>query len=1812
MDIGHRLPILSEAEVRSTAAHEILASREEFWRQRLEQFKIVQLPFSSLEGKAPATWQSSAWLMPSALAELSPSDRAEFLLTAWLVYLARITGESELQLGWTPAPNKSRAGVKALEVLVASVVPMAITIDLDNNFAEVRTAVAAEFVQLNEQDTFARDLIARCPTLRAVEALRLRRPWLVGVTVTGEGCSAAEESASSSSSAIARSGELLTLEICALDGSFRWHFDASRLQPNQIEHMTQHLQNLLCAVEADAQQPVWRVELLSSSERAYLLEELNRTAAAYPSERCIHEVFEAEVRRAPDAVAVVYQDECLSYGELNARANRLARHLIAIGVTPDQPVAICLQRSPMMVVGLLAILKAGGAYLPLDPAYPSARLHQVLADAVPQLLLADAAGRAALGAEALADLTVVDLAATPEWANLPASDPDPRALGLTSRHLAYVIYTSGSSGMPNGVEMPHRSLMNLLWSSPDCDAPKRRTLQFTTLNFDVSFQELFCCWRDGGLLVLVREEIRADFSELLDFVWREEIERLFLPFVALNHFAEVWCARGTLLPSLREVYTAGEQLRVTPEIKSFFETHPRARLINQYGPTETHVVTEHHLAADPSCWPQLPPIGRPIANTRVYLLDGHGEPVPFGAAGELYIGGAGVARGYLNRPELTAERFIASRFVDGDRLYRTGDLARYLPDGNLEFLGRNDDQVKIRGFRIEPGEIAARLIEHAWVRDAVVVAQQDGTGEKQLVAYVVCASEAQSDELDGAGAELAATLRAHVDAHLPDYMVPAAFVRLAALPLTVNGKLDRKALPAPDDEAYAHRAYEQPQGEIETALAQIWAELLGVERVGRHDHFFALGGHSLLAVQLMERLRRRSLGVEVRTLFAKPVLADLAASLGSHQEVAVPANLISEQSTAITPEMLPLIELTQGEIDRIVATVPGGIGNIQDIYALSPLQDGILFHHLLASQGDPYLLVGQMAFADRGLLERYLAAAQRVVDRHDILRTSFVWEGLSRPAQVVWRNAPLEVSEVELDGSEGPGPAQLKDRFDPRRHRIDLGRAPLLRFVIAREPGSARWLLLQLQHHLIGDHATSEVMHAEMRAELEGRAHELIAPQPFRNLVAQARLGVGAKAHEEFFRGLLADVDEPTLPFGLSEVHGDGSRAHEARRMLPQALNARLRSQARRLGVSLASLCHLAWGQVVARSSGRERVVFGTVLFGRMHGGAGADRPMGLFMNTLPLRLDLDGTAVEASVRTTHARLAELLAHEHASLALAQRCSAVAAPAPLFSSLFNYRHTTPAVTSGTDDVLSGVEWLSERERTNYPLTLSVDDFGQALGLVAEAAEPVSSDRICGYMQHALEQLAEALERAPNRPVRELDILPPAERAYLLEELNRTAAAYPTERCIHELFEAQVRQAPDAVAVVYQDECLSYGELNARANRLAHHLIGLGVTPDQPVAICLQRSVAMVVGLLAILKAGGAYLPLDPAYPSARLRQVLEDAAPLLVLADAAGRAALGADALLDLTVVDLETATPAWAALPATDPDVRALGLTSRHLAYVIYTSGSSGKPKGVMVEHAQIVRLFEATGSWYGFTEHDVWCLFHSFSFDFSVWELWGALRYGGRLVLVPSHTARSASDFHDLICKSGVTVLNQTPSAFKALIEADSQSSVRSRIRYVIFGGEALEPSILKPWYARHSDCALQLINMYGITETTVHVTYRPLDQSDTSNSGSPIGRRIPDLRLYVLDRFGQPVPFGAVGELYIGGAGVARGYLNRPELTAERFIASRFVDGDRLYRTGDLARYLPDGNLEFLGRNDDQVKIRGFRIEPGEIAARLIEHA
>ncbi|MCK1428307.1 amino acid adenylation domain-containing protein, partial [Bradyrhizobium sp. 87] len=661
LDVGDCLPVLGDDQARSiTVAHEMLASQERFWRQRFERFKTLQFPFlSSREAGARYKWQSSSWFVPSGLAELSPTDRAEYLISAWLIYLARVTGQSELQLGWTPAPKSSRAGLKIIDALVASVVPMEITIDLGHGFAAVRKLVAAECAQLREYDSFARDLIARCPSLGGIELLRSRRPWPIGITVVANSCSATGVSLSSEA---ILSGELLTFEVCALDGRFRLHFDASRLVADQIDRITQHLQSLLFEVAADAHRPVQRIGLLPFDERVYLLEELNRTATAYPSDRCIHELFEAQVAKAPDAVAVVHEDERLSYGELNARANRLAHHLIGLGVKPDQPVAICLERGVAMVVGLLAILKAGGAYLPLDPAYPCARLKQVLEDAQPQLLLADAAGRSALGADALADLTVVDLeTATSAWAKLPASDPDPRALGLTSRHLAYVIYTSGSTGTPKGVMVEHRSLVNhTIWQADKFHFTTHDVfLQRTSPAFDAAVWELWTALSIGARSILLPRDLQLDVRKLLELLDKYGVTVLQLVPSLLAALLALTDVEQKYIGSLRFTFCGGELLR--KELASRWLQLTSQPLVNLYGPTEATIdAAAWHYSAGFNR--SVVPIGRPIANTRIYLLDGHGELVPFGAIGELYIGGAGVARGYLNRPELTAERFLADPF----------------------------------------------------------------------------------------------------------------------------------------------------------------------------------------------------------------------------------------------------------------------------------------------------------------------------------------------------------------------------------------------------------------------------------------------------------------------------------------------------------------------------------------------------------------------------------------------------------------------------------------------------------------------------------------------------------------------------------------------------------------------------------------------------------------------------------------------------------------------------------------------------------------------------------------------------------------------------------------------------------------------------------------------------------------------------------------------------------------------------------------------------------------------------------------------
>ncbi|WP_175439954.1 non-ribosomal peptide synthetase [Micromonospora nigra] len=1722
------------------------------------------------------------------------------LLTAWAIVLSRLSGHHDLIIG-TPTANRRRA---ELENLIGFFVnTLALRIDLTDHPTTTQLLHRIRdltLTTLDHQDLpFEHVVEAVNPTrnLAHTPLFQVMFAWQNNEDVALE-LPGVEVTALRSPWTSAKFD--LTLALAEHDGRITGSLEyaTALFDTTTAQRHIRYLHHVLTQLVAHPDRPIDEVTLLDATERRELVAAWGE-ATAYPVEQTIPELFARQVAATPDAVAVTFETTSLTYRDLDTRANQLAHHLRDHGVGPDTLVAVCLQRSPELVVALLAVLKAGGAYVPLDPTHPVERLTDLLRDTDPVAVLVHAATRTTLHDLTTAPLVDLD---TPHWTHRPTTSPDP---GTRPDHLAYVIHTSGSTGRPKGVMVEHANVVRLFSATAGWFGfgPADVWSLFHSFAFDFSVWEIWGALLHGGRLVIVPQLVSrspADFHRLLcdeGVTVLNQTPSAFRSLIAAQ-------ADSTRTHRLRTVVFGGEALDPTM-LRPWYADRRNGdtELVNMYGITETTVhVTYRPLTPADAERPGVSPIGRPLGDLRLYVLDGRGEPVPPGVVGELHVGGAGVARGYLNRPALTAQRFRPSPFVATDRLYATGDLVRHRADGSLEYLGRNDSQVQIRGYRVELGEIEAQLAACPGVRDAVVTVTTDATHEPRLVGYYTASVRRLTAE----------ALRTRLAGVLPEHMVPAAYVRVAEWPLTPNGKLDHTALPAPDGSAFAAEHYAEPVGPTETALAAIWAEVLGVERVGRHDNFFALGGHSLLALRVLERMRRQGLSADVRTLFGSPVLADLAAAVGAGADRADAApEPIPAGCDRITPDLLPLVTFSQEEIDTVVATVDGGASNVRDIYPLAPVQEGMLFHHLMARDRDPYLVTTVLRFADRHRLDRYRAALEAVIARHDVLRTGVVWHGVTEPVQVVWRRAPLPVEEVTVDPAGADPLRQLREHVDRRHGRLPLDRAPLLRLVVARDPHDGGWLAVELIHHIVDDNTSLKQLRAEVRAYLAGEGDRLPPPLPFRDFVARIRRGTDRAEQESFFRRMLSDVDSPTVPFGLRDIHGDGHTMRDARLRLGADLTLRLRQRAQALHVGVTSLFHVAWGQVLARASGRRDVVFGTVLSGRMDGGAGNDRILGPFLNTLPLRITLDGTGTTECVLRTHEALTGLIRHEHASLALAQSCSGVAPPAPLFTALLNYRHAevlaesdVPAPTPDADDLT----YLTAQERGNYPLALDVDDLRDDVLLTVAAAAEVAADRICTMVRQALETLVDALERTPDATVDGLDVLPPAERRRLVEEGNDATVAYPAGRCVHHLIEDQAARDPHAVALVLGDDQLTYGELDTRANRLAHHLRARGVGPDRLVAICLERSLDTVVALLAVLKAGGAYLPLDPAYPVDRLAAMLRDSTPVAALTHGPARERLhAASAGSDTPVVDLDLDAADWAELPADAPVVDGAG--AHHLAYVIYTSGTAGTANGVLVEHRHLMAVAAAWEHVLDLRPGLVHLQMASFSFDVFTADVVRALGFGGRLVLCPRPLLLDSAGLYALLRRHDVDFADFVPAVLNPLLDhLDSTGGSLDGLETVVCGSDA--------WTAANaarlrSRCGprVRIVNAYGVTEAAVDSTCHLLPADGLAEATClPIGRPLPNVRVYLLDPAGEPVPDGVVGEIHIGGAGVARGYLNRPELTAQRFRANPFVPGERLYRTGDLARRLPDGELEFLGRDDFQVKIRGFRVELGEIETRL----
>ncbi|MBG4489151.1 pyoverdine non-ribosomal peptide synthetase PvdD, partial [Pseudomonas aeruginosa] len=1461
-----------------------------------------------------------------------------------------------------------------------------------------------------------------------------------------------------------------------------------------------------------------------------------------------------------------------SYGELNARANRLAHCLIARGVGADVPVGLALERSLDMLVGLLAILKAGGAYLPLDPAAPEERLAHILDDSGVRLLLTQGHLLEHLPRQAGVEVLAIDGLVLDGYAE---SDPLPT---LSADNLAYVIYTSGSTGKPKGTLLTHRNALRLFSATEAWFGFDERDVWtlFHSYAFDFSVWEIFGALLYGGRLVIVPQWVSRSPEDFYRLLCREGVTVLNQTPSAFKQLMAVACSAdmATQQPALRYVIFGGEALdlqSLRPWFQRFGDRQPQ--LVNMYGITETTVHVTYRPVSEADLEGGLvSPIGGTIPDLSWYILDRDLNPVPRGAVGELYIGRAGLARGYLRRPGLSATRFVPNPFPGGagERLYRTGDLARFQADGNIEYIGRIDHQVKVRGFRIELGEIEAALAGLAGVRDAVVLAH-DGVGGTQLVGYVVADSAEDAERLRE-------SLRESLKRHLPDYMVPAHLMLLERMPLTVNGKLDRQALPQPDA-SLSQQAYRAPGSELEQRIAAIWAEILGVERVGLDDNFFELGGHSLLATRVISRVRQeQQLDASLKALFERPVLEAFAQGL--------------ERTT------------------DAVSTIP--LADRQQPLALSFAQERQWFLWQLEPESAAYHIPSALRLRGRLDVDALQRSFDSLVARHETLRTRFRLEG-GRSYQQVQPAVSISI-EREQFGEEG-----LIERIQAIVVQpFDLERGPLLRVNLLQLAEDDHVLVL-VQHHIVSDGWSMQVMVEELVQLYAGYSQGLdvvlpALPIQYADYALWQRSWMEAGEKERqlaYWTGLLGG-EQPVLelPFDRPRPARQSHRGAQLGFELPRELVEAVRALAQREGASSFMLLLASFQALLYRYSGQADIRVGVPIANRNR--VETERLIGFFVNTQVLKADLDGR-MGFDELLAQARQRALEAQAHQDLPFEQLVEALqpernASHNPLFQVLFNHQSEIRSVTPEVqleDLRLEGLAWDGQTAQFDLTLDIQEDENGiwASFDYATDLFDASTVERLAGHWRNLLRGIV----ANPRQRLGELPLLDAPERRQTLSEWNPAQRECAVQGTLQQRFEEQARQRPQAVALILDEQRLSYGELNARANRLAHCLIARGVGADVPVGLALERSLDMLVGLLAILKAGGAYLPLDPAAPEERLAHILDDSGVRLLLTQGHLLEHLPRQAGVEVLAID-GLVLDGYA---ESDPLPT---LSADNLAYVIYTSGSTGKPKGTLLTHRNALRLFSATEAWFGFDERDVWTLFHSYAFDFSVWEIFGALLYGGRLVIVPQWVSRSPEDFYRLLCREGVTVLNQTPSAFKQLMAVACSADMATQqpaLRYVIFGGEALDLQSLRPWFQRFGDRQPQLVNMYGITETTVHVTYRPVSEADLEGGlVSPIGGTIPDLSWYILDRDLNPVPRGAVGELYIGRAGLARGYLRRPGLSATRFVPNPFPGGagERLYRTGDLARFQADGNIEYIGRIDHQVKVRGFRIELGEIEAAL----
>lgn len=1700
------------------------------------------------------------------------------LLGAWSVLLARLSGQNDVVVG-TPVANRPRAELEPMIGFFVNTLALRVRADGEQSvaqlLAQIKTTTLAAythqevpFEQVVEVLKPARDL-GYSPVFQVMLTLDNTSDMAAlawpGLTVT-----AAETPRDTTqfdlSLYLRVSGE-------ALAGYLEYAtdlFDAATVA-RYIGHFT----TLLAGMVAQDAQSLAALPLLAAAERRQLLQEFNDTRVDYAQGALIHQLFEAQVVAKPAAVALVYEGETLSYYVLNRRANQLAHMLLRRGIRPDDRVALCLERGIDMVVALLAVLKAGGAYVPLDPAYPADRLQYMLADSAPVAVLTQRSLLARLreldGTTAVPMLVLDDRDTVSLLAQQPERNPDPAALGLTCAHLAYVIYTSGSTGRPKGVMNQHDGVLNLLrWNHGQyaLDADEH-VLQKTPFSFDVSVWEFFVTLTSGARLVLARPGGHQDPRYLGAIVGAERITLLhFVPSmlqIFLDHADLRQCG------SLRRVLCIGEAL--PPALQERFQRLlPHVELHNLYGPTEAAV----HVTfwrCDATLHAGKVPMGRPIANTQLYVLDAQRQPVPIGVSGEVYIGGANVARGYLNRPDLTAERFVADPFSDRPdaRMYQTGDIGRWLADGTIEYLGRNDFQVKIRGFRIELGEIEARFSACAGVDEAVVVARDDNAGGKQLVAYL----------LASAAIPPIADLRVQLAAVLPEYMLPGAFVVLDAWPLTANGKLDRNALPAPDHAAVVTRAYRTPSGETEIAIAQIWQGLLGLQQIGRDDNFFELGGHSLLAIQALSRVQSR-FGTELplRALFESPTVALLSERV---QEAGLGA------ARALHA------------VDR------------QAALPLSFAQQRLWFVQEMEGASTTYNMPLSLRLIGTIDVDALRAALLALVERHEVLRSRFVVEqGETRLRIVPTLSVPLPL----LASTRAELPAHERAHAD---HVFRLDEGPLLIAKLLRLDAAEHVLLLNV-HHIVCDGWSLRILIDEWMKLYDALRQAQPSPLPTLSLqyadyahwqrealqadLLDRQLAYWTQQLRDAPELLNLPTDRPRPP---AQRFDSGSETLT----IGQTLSQRVIRLGHEVGASAFMTLVSAFALLLSRQSGEKDLLIGTPLVNRNR--QELEGLIGLFLGNLVLRVDLnDRPSFRQLLQRT--RKTSLDAFSNSDVPFERIVEALPLKRdlsrhPLFQVYFNMLDLPELAYRSEDlnvELMEGAQFDAKFDLTLYAEQSAA---GFKLHLVYNRAL-FDAERMHDWLRQ-FETLLEQIAAAPDRSIDEYSLLT-TQSALMLPDPTTTLDR-DWIGSVPKLFAQRCGMQPDASAVVSHDHSWTYRELDEHSERIAVWLQDQAVQPGEIVAIHAQRNATLVAAVLGVLKAGAVFMILDPAYPLGHLQACLE-VAPAKAWLQIADKAATDLRSLpsSDTPWLDLRElqANAVYARLARRR--ARPVAVGADDIALIAFTSGSTGKPKAVQSRHGPLTRFYPWLQEYFGLTAQDRFTLLSGLSHDPLQRDIFNAL-YVGASLHIPAPETISSGHLANWMAESGATVSHFTPAMAQLLCDAPAKSALRD-LRCVFLIGDVLTRRDVQRLQALAPQA--QLVNTYGATETQRALSYYEIGRESVAERERqviPLGWGMPGVQLLVLTPTGQRAGVGELGEVYIRSHHLARGYLDDAALTAERFLLNPFTGtpGDRMYRTGDLGRYLPNGMVECLGRADHQVKLRGFRIELGHIEALLGAH-